>query len=88
VLAAWEVANGNTELDEAAFTIEILPKIRGVSLSATRLSPQHCSPIRRGLKVPHPRHWESLTRLHFPSNGSRDELEVRILRTGASPPLR
>ncbi len=43
------------------FEQEILPSLQGVSLkdmaTATGLSIDYCSKIRRGLKVPHPRHW-------------------------------
>ncbi len=48
--------------DPATFEREILPLIRGLSLSrlraATGLSLRYCSLIRRGLAVPHARHWE------------------------------
>jgi len=29
-------------------------------VAATGLSVDYCSKIRRGLKTPHPRHWEAL----------------------------
>jgi CRISPR-associated endonuclease Cas1 len=52
-------------VDLSAFEREILPLIGGVSLSrlvrATGLSLRYCSQIRRGEKVPHPRHWQALT---------------------------
>lgn len=59
----WETEYG-TDADPDVFTREILPKLHGVSLAkmaeATGLSQQYCSTIRRGLKVPHFRHWHSL----------------------------
>jgi predicted Zn-ribbon and HTH transcriptional regulator len=65
--AAWEAEHTGEAFDEAVFTIEILPRLQGVSLSvlavATGLSQQYCSLIRRGLKVPHRRHWEILHEL-------------------------
>ncbi len=46
------------------FRREILPFLRSVELkemaSATGLSIDYCSKIRRGFKVPHPRHWAAL----------------------------
>jgi hypothetical protein len=46
------------------FTDQILPGLQKVTLKvmseATGLSVDYCSKIRRGLKVPHPRHWASL----------------------------
>jgi len=46
---------------------EIAPKLDVFTLaeiaSATGLSLAACSRIRAGAKVPHPRHWEALTKL-------------------------
>lgn len=62
----WEAEHGR-EADPQMFVREILPSLQGVSLgamaNATGLSPQYCSLIRRGLKVPHQRHWRVLGRL-------------------------
>lgn len=59
----WDAAHPDTVIDEAAFAREILPLLEGLSLSTisthTGLSQQYCSLIRRGLRVPHPRHWEA-----------------------------
>jgi CRISPR-associated endonuclease Cas1 len=48
----------------ATFVAEILPSIRSVSARAlsraTGLSVGYCSDIKKGLAVPHPRHWEPL----------------------------
>ncbi len=61
----WE-AEHDREADPDVFRRDILPKLRGVSLgmmaNATGLSQQYCSQIRRGLKVPHERHWEALAK--------------------------
>jgi CRISPR-associated endonuclease Cas1 len=62
-LADWEQQYGKL-VDLSAFAREVLPLIREVPLSrlvrATGLSLRYCSQIRRGEKVPHPRHWEAL----------------------------
>lgn len=61
--AAWEAEHG-IEADPEEFQREILPTLQEVSLGAmakaTGLSVQYCSLIRRGLNVPHVRHWEAL----------------------------
>jgi CRISPR-associated endonuclease Cas1 len=75
--AEWEAAHPDTEVDELVFTTEILPQLQDVSLStmmrATGLSQQYCSLIRRGLKVPHRRHWTRLTEVGavLKSNGTQ-----------------
>ena len=59
-IADWE-AEYRQLVDLRAFEREILPLIRDVPLSrlsrATGLSLRYCSLIRRGERVPHPRHW-------------------------------
>jgi hypothetical protein len=61
--AEWEESHniGDCELD---FSQDILPGLQRLPLStivnATGLSLRYCSIIRRGLKVPHHRHWELL----------------------------
>lgn len=61
--AAWEAEHG-TDMDLEVFRQEILPQLQEVSLgvlaTATGLSEQYCSLIRRGLYVPHRRHWPNL----------------------------
>ena len=56
--------------DPAVFAIEILPGLQGFTLkeikAVTGLSLDYCSKIKRGLKVPHPRHWQLLRRLPDP----------------------
>lgn len=65
--AEWDTAHSGVDRDESAFKSEVLPSLQGLSLStisaATGLSQQYCSLIRRGLKVPHPRHWTSFKNL-------------------------
>ena len=64
--AQWSRANPDRP-DPDVFINEILPGLQQTSLkeirAATGLSIDYCSKIRRGLKVPHPRHWESLRTL-------------------------
>ncbi|MDP9363102.1 MAG: hypothetical protein M3Q10_02520 [Chloroflexota bacterium] len=65
-IAEWESSRDGSEA-EIDFTRDVLPRLQGVQLSAlmqaTGLSVRYCSLIRRGLKVPHPRHWAALARL-------------------------
>jgi hypothetical protein len=57
----WDAANPGRQRDPETFTREILPALERVPLSelaqATGLSMLYVSQIRRGLKVPHARHW-------------------------------
>jgi hypothetical protein len=61
--AKWE-RNQSEKLDPAIFEREIRPKLKTVSLletmRATGLSRTYCGMIRRGVRIPHPRHWEVL----------------------------
>jgi hypothetical protein len=61
-IADWEARYGQL-VDLSAFEREILPLIREVPLSqlvrATGLSLRYVSQIRRGERVPHPKHWDS-----------------------------
>ena len=61
--ASWDREHPDRP-DPEAFRREVLPGLREVPLSrmveATGLSLRHCSRIRRGEAVPHPRHWEAL----------------------------
>lgn len=58
----WNATNERP--NPAEFTREILPRLQGIPLSAlsvaTGLSVPYCSCVRRGLYVPHPRHWDAL----------------------------
>ena len=53
--------------DSKVFRRGVLPSLQGVPLSvmmeATGLSLRYCSLIRRGLYVPHPRHWDRLAQI-------------------------
>ena len=73
-IAAWKQHTGEEGLENDAdetnpmvFTREILPGLQGVPLremsEATGLTQGYCSFVRRGLKVPHKRHWNALKRL-------------------------
>ena len=61
----WE--ESHTRPDPDVFHSTILPGLTDVSLGemvkATRLSKPYCSQIRRGDFVPHPRHWQALSKL-------------------------
>jgi CRISPR-associated endonuclease Cas1 len=62
----WNATHGATIVDPGFFTSEILPTIQSLPLSdlvrATGLTHGYLSKIRRGEKVPHPRHWAALAR--------------------------
>ncbi len=62
----WERSQ-TKEPDLAIFEREIQPKLKTASLletmRATGLSRTYCEMIRRGVRVPHPRHWEALREL-------------------------
>ncbi len=64
--AEWE-RNQTGTLDPAIFEKEIGPKLKTVSLlgtmRATGLSRTYCGMIRRGVRIPHQRHWEALREL-------------------------
>lgn len=59
----WEREH-KVEHELADFKRDVLPRLQRVSLGAmakaTGLSLGYCSMIRRGLYVPHPRHWKAL----------------------------
>ena len=64
--AAWARGHEATQ-DPEEFVRHILPGLQGVPLGkmaeGTGLSLRWCSLIRRGMRVPHPRHWDTLARL-------------------------
>ncbi len=64
-VATWNEENDRP--DPKVFTKVILPGLRGVRVAdmaeATGLTPGYCSFIRRGIKIPHPRHWPVLADL-------------------------
>jgi hypothetical protein len=59
----WDERHGKL-VDLSAFQRDILPLIQGVPRSqlqqATGLSLRYVSLIRRGVRTPHPRHWQVL----------------------------
>lgn len=63
----WEQQNPQAFVDPDWFKHELVPALESFTLGeiaeATGLSRQYCSFIRRGLKVPHPRHLESFRHL-------------------------
>ena len=62
---AWDRRHGPADAD--AYRRDILPTLATIPLrrlqEATQLSKTTCGQIRRGLKVPHPRHWGALQEL-------------------------
>lgn len=62
--ASQEWNRNNERIDHETFTSQILPLLHDVPLSVmvevTGLSKGYCSFIKRGIKIPHERHWDSL----------------------------
>ena len=75
-LRQWDAAHGG-EADPEVFRREILPGLQSISLGAmaeaTGLSEGYCSFIRRGMKMPHRRHWGALRRLKLPGAANAAE---------------
>ena len=67
-VAEWNIKNEKP--DPRIFELQILPGLKEVKIGqmveATGLSPGYCSFIRRGAKIPHPRHWATLEILSQP----------------------
>jgi CRISPR-associated endonuclease Cas1 len=65
-VARWDQENPGNAGDES-FRRDVLPGLQAVPLramaEATGLTEGYCSFIRRGIRVPHARHWETLARL-------------------------
>lgn len=65
--AAWEAANPDFIADREVYRTEIASGIATASVrriaQATGLSSSAASKIRRGLLMPHPRHWDALSRI-------------------------
>ena len=61
--AAWK-AKPAASMTRAQYLRDVVPQLVGVTLpqlmAATGLSNASCSTLRRGLTVPHPRHWGRL----------------------------
>jgi hypothetical protein len=56
----WNAQNPDQTVDEEWFKTTVIPVLQTMTLSQiseeTGLSQQYCSLIKRGLKIPHPRH--------------------------------
>jgi CRISPR-associated endonuclease Cas1 len=61
-IAKWDTENGRADIE--TYWRDVFPKLRVVSVrklaKASGLSISYCSSIRRGLRVPHARHWAML----------------------------
>lgn len=72
----WNAEHGE-ECDPEEFRRIILPLLQGVSLGtmakATGLSEGYCSFIRRGMKIPHQRHWQSPSEFSRPKTAKQVE---------------
>ena len=59
---------------DSVYLEEIVPHLDRVTvpqiMNATALSSGYASMIRRGIKVPHPRHWQALSSIIDESEGS------------------
>jgi CRISPR-associated endonuclease Cas1 len=64
--AAWNRVRAN-ENDDETYKRDVLPRVLGqpiqVITKATGLSRAYASRVRRGLVIPHPRHWKALRKL-------------------------
>ncbi len=58
---------GDSDVGQNNHPPEIKPKLKTASLletmQATGLSRTYCGMIRRGVRIPHPRHWDALREL-------------------------
>ena len=79
-LAVKEWNSTNTRVDKLVYLAEILPGLQHVSINdlakATGLSAGYCSFIRRGLKIPHPRHWPALLEAAKSNQTSRKSARI------------
>jgi CRISPR-associated protein Cas1 len=61
------VQSGQTSISEEVYRAQIQPKLMGMTVSsiqtALQVSVVYASHIRRGRRVPHPRHWQTLAKL-------------------------
>lgn len=83
--AAWERRHGTPDSKE--FRRNILPRLQGIPLRriarVTGLSIRYCSLFRRGLYVPHARHWNELGRVGKEAAQPQGyEIRRRIERSG------
>lgn len=74
---AWD--ENHPRPDPSEFVRAILPSLGSVPLQrmmeVTGLSLRYCSLIRRGLRVPHPRHWSKFAQL---LNQSKHDSAVKL----------
>jgi hypothetical protein len=64
---AWDPASHPAWLDENAYRTKVQPRLMEISTSqiakALDVTWAYASEVRKGLKVPHPRHWVTLAEL-------------------------
>jgi CRISPR-associated endonuclease Cas1 len=74
---AWKPKDKPEWLDEHFFCENVLPSLARTRApeiaSALRVSLPYATEIRRGNRIPHPRHWEKLTRLVWSSSGEQNQ---------------
>jgi hypothetical protein len=65
--AAWKPSDLPAWLNEDFYSREIQPRLKGVTLSALAsalgISIPYAVDVRKGRRVPHPRHWKTLAEL-------------------------
>ena len=63
----WQRSGGTAGIDEQAYHTQIQPQLRRLTnaaiASAIGVSLYYAAEIRRGRRVPHPRHWQELANL-------------------------
>jgi CRISPR-associated protein Cas1 len=64
---AWKPSNESAWLDKETYVSKIQPRLASVTISALRstlgISEPYAALIRSGSRIPHPRHWPTLSRL-------------------------
>ena len=79
-IAEWDRAHPEP-LDPSEFVETITPGLRSISVRtiarATGLPSLYTSQIRRGLRIPHQRHWQVPDRLNAPSKAHASSSEKR-----------
>jgi CRISPR-associated endonuclease Cas1 len=63
----WEPSKQPPWLDQATLRERIVPRLSGITIpviaAALRVSEPYATAIRRGTRIPHPRHWEILAKI-------------------------
>jgi len=82
-LRKWNASDLPGWLDEETYKREILPRLTKLTVKAIRLrldvSHPYATLIKRGLKIPHPRHWMPLTELAgITRPGSRTDRQAKL----------